>query len=172
MAKQRTGKELSKNEKQVFRKCETIIRKGVKTFVEVGTALKRIHEEQLYREAYSTFDAYCKDRWDMSRAHAYRLIESAKVVEDVSETGSAPERESQARPLTKLRNVQARKEAWKNAQDSSSSGKVTAKDVEASVERVQKEERSEESLEPDDGTDPTKLVVCPDPAGIACWLVI
>jgi len=169
MSKQHVVETLNKSEKQEFRKCEAVIRRGVKTFVEVGTALKRIQEGQLYRESHTTFDEYCKDRWEMSRAHAYRLIESAKVVEDVAPTGSAPKNESQARPLSRLRSAQARQEAWKEAEGSSGSGEVTAKAVEAAVARVKKAE-SGEGVEPDDGVDPMKLTICSDPDGIACWL--
>ena len=161
---------LDKDEKKELRKCESIIRKGAKVFVEVGRALLRIQEAQLYRGSYSTFDEYCKDRWEMSRAHAYRLIESAKVVEDVSETGTAPTREAQARPLSKLRNPQARRDAWTEAQKSSESGKVTAKAVEAAVDKIQGKEKKEiPNVVVSPEADPGKLTLCPDPDGIACW---
>lgn len=170
MVTQRVLDPLSKEEKKVLRHCESVIKRGVRTFVEVGSALKEIQGNQLYREKHSTFDEYCKNRWEMSRAHAYRLIESAKVVEDVSPTGDAPERESQARPLTKLRSAQARQDAWNDAKASSPTGKPTAKLVEAAVARQEASETSEEDGEGSEGgVVAAKFRPCPDPDGIAMW---
>lgn len=172
MTKQPVVDPLSKEDKKTFRHCESIIKRGVRTFVEVGMALKQIQENQYYRETHSTFDEYCKNRWDMSRAHAYRLIESAKVVEDVAPTGSVPGNEAQARPLSRLRHPRARQDAWKDAQESSGSGPVTAKAVEAAVERQEKKDSLsgvETEDVTDDGKDPMKLTLCPDPDGIASW---
>ena len=49
-----------------------------------------------------TFEAYCKERWGWGRAHAYRLIDSAKVAEALSPTGDTPSNERQARELAPL----------------------------------------------------------------------
>jgi hypothetical protein len=52
---------------------------------------------------HGTFEEYCRERWGMSRIHAYRLIESAAVVGNLLPIGtSLPTTESQARPLTTL----------------------------------------------------------------------
>ena len=50
----------------------------------------------------ATFEEYCKERWGMNRAHAYRLIDAAEVVNNLSPIGDIPVNESQARPLTQL----------------------------------------------------------------------
>jgi hypothetical protein len=35
---------------------------GIKTFIEVGSALLEIRDDRLYRESYGTFDDYCRVR--------------------------------------------------------------------------------------------------------------
>jgi len=50
----------------------------------------------------SSFEHYCRERWQFARAQAYRLIDSAKVIENLSPIGDKPATESQVRPLTKL----------------------------------------------------------------------
>ena len=41
---------------------------------ERGQALRNIHDWRLYRETHATFEAYCRDRWNIGRAYAYKLI--------------------------------------------------------------------------------------------------
>ena len=60
-------------------KLEDIIRKGQKTFVEVGLALAEIQEKKLYRAEHGSFEKYCERVWGWSKQHAYRLIEAAPV---------------------------------------------------------------------------------------------
>lgn len=60
---------------------ERIIEQGKLTFIEVGNALAEIKESRLYRCDYSTFEDYCKSRWNFTRQHAYRLIECAPIAE-------------------------------------------------------------------------------------------
>ena len=50
----------------------------------------------------------------MKRAHAYRLIESAGVMDNLSPIGDKPATESQARPLSKLP-PEKQPEAWQAA---------------------------------------------------------
>ena len=49
-------KELIKEEKTLLTQQETIIEKGLSTFVEVGKALTIIRDNKLYREEYETFE--------------------------------------------------------------------------------------------------------------------
>ena len=65
----------------------------------------------------------------MERAHAYRLIDSAKVVANLSPIGDIPRTESQARPLTSLP-PEAQPVVWQRAVETAPNGKVTAKHVE------------------------------------------
>jgi DNA-binding CsgD family transcriptional regulator len=58
----------------------------------------------VYRTTHATFEDYCRDRWQMERRHAYRLIDAAQVVGNVSQGTQIepPATERQARPLTVL----------------------------------------------------------------------
>ena len=91
-------------------------------------ALIEIRDRGYYRDVlgYETFEAYCKDRWDFSRQHAYRFIDSAKVVLNVTDRlQNTPANLEQTRPLAKLEPDQQR-EAWVKAVETAPEGKVTA----------------------------------------------
>jgi hypothetical protein len=64
--------------------CEATIQQHLGTFVQVGLALAEIRNSALYRETHKSFEDYCRDKWDIARQHAYRLIDAAKVAEVVS----------------------------------------------------------------------------------------
>lgn len=75
---------LSKEEKSSLRELERTISNGVKSFVEVGNALKAIRDGRLYREQFKTFELYVKDRWNFDRTRAYQLIDAAEIRDDLS----------------------------------------------------------------------------------------
>ena len=90
---------------------ETIIESNRTQFYQIGKALKQIRDEQLYRQLlFDTFESYVKDRWDMARSHAYRLIEASKVIDNLSPIGDGilPKNESQARALAQLKTTDQR----------------------------------------------------------------
>ncbi len=119
---------------------EIIIERGLRTFREVGAALMAIREGRLYRQFFSTFEAYCEARWGMMRRHAYRLIDAANVVGNLSsgETSPAapilPTSERQARPLTAL-DPEHQRDAWAVVVDTAPNGKITTAHVEQVVEK-------------------------------------
>ncbi len=80
--------------------CERVIERGLKTFIEVGHALARIREERLYRETHTTFEDYCRGRWEFDASRARQLISAAKTVTVVTVGGQpAPISERVAREL-------------------------------------------------------------------------
>lgn len=83
--------------------CEKVIAEGLTTFIEVGNALITIRDQRLYRKRFDTFEAYCHQRWSMSRRHANRLIEAAEVVGALGPIGPNPTNEAQARALAPLK---------------------------------------------------------------------
>lgn len=95
---------------------EAIIERGLRTFTEVGNALLAIRDGRLYRKDYSTFEEYCRRKWDMSQRHANRLVASVEVVQNLGPMGPIPPpaSERQARPLTGLEPEQQR-EVWARA---------------------------------------------------------
>lgn len=83
---------------------ESVIETNQRNFYQIGKALKQIRNERLFRDLlFDRFEAYVKERWDMARAQAYRLIEAATVIENLSPIGDKvlPENESQARILVR-----------------------------------------------------------------------
>jgi N6-adenosine-specific RNA methylase IME4 len=112
---------------------ETTIGAGLKTFVEVGEALLEIRDSRLYRIEHRTFEAYCREKWGMSRPRVYQLIGASQVTKQVSTiVDKAPSTESQARPLTKLPPEQ-QAQAWSKAVEMAGGEQPTAKQVEVAV---------------------------------------
>jgi hypothetical protein len=90
---------------------ENIIETNRCQFYQIGKALRRIRDEQLYRQLlFNSFEAYVKERWDMAKSHAYRLIEASKVIDNLSPIGDGilPQNESQARALAQLKPIDQR----------------------------------------------------------------
>ncbi|MDB5620535.1 hypothetical protein [Tardiphaga sp.] len=83
------NQELATAETARLKQCEKAIEKGLGTFVEVGQALLDIRDGKLYRASHKTFEAYCKERWDISRPRAYQLIEGAKTVQTIADVAGA-----------------------------------------------------------------------------------
>ena len=83
---------------------EAVIESERRCFYKIGKALKEIRDDRLYRQLlFESFEAYLKDRWDMSKSHAYRLIEASRVIDNLSPLGEVlPENEAQLRPLGHL----------------------------------------------------------------------
>jgi hypothetical protein len=83
---------------------ETIIETERRCFYKIGKALKEVRDDRLYRELlFDSFESYLNQRWDMSRSHGYRLIEAARVIDNLSPIGDIlPENEAQLRPLMRL----------------------------------------------------------------------
>lgn len=95
-------------EAQHLDRCENIITRGMKTFIEVGNALSEIRDSQLYRASHDTFDEYCRERWGWTSSRARQLIGAAETVTNVTAVGgTAPGTESQARELAGLTGTQA-----------------------------------------------------------------
>lgn len=133
-------KDLTTNEKTSLTQLEKLINANMKSFFEIGLALQKIREEKLYRETHGTFEGYCRDRWEFNRAHAYRLIDSAQVVENVSHGIQKPTNERQARPLARLSSPELQRKAWKKAIETAPEGKVTARYVSKVVSKTLGEE--------------------------------
>jgi hypothetical protein len=159
---------LSTSPEKRFSQLERIIEKGMKHFVEVGTALSIIKKEKLYKEAlgFSTFEEYCKERWGFSRVHAHRLVEAAKVNQNLLPIGNKPTSESQIRPLAHLE-AEQQKKVWERAVKTAPKGKMTAKHVEKTVKEyldpegaLEKGEIIDQSKEDEDTPIIQKLKEC------------
>lgn len=136
---------LTPAEQQRLEDYEEVISAKLKAFYDVGRALAEIRDSRLYREQYSTFEEYCRDRWDMGRRTAYQLVDASSVYENVRNCAQTPANEFQVRPLTKLDSEQ-QAEAWQKAVETAPEGKVTAKHVKSVVnEMVEPKEKKKPS---------------------------
>jgi hypothetical protein len=52
-----------------------------------GQALKFIRDAGLYREQYTSFEAYTRERWDLAHSQAYRLIDAWELGRRLSPIG-------------------------------------------------------------------------------------
>jgi N6-adenosine-specific RNA methylase IME4 len=124
-------RELSLTELSRRDELEQVIELGLGTFIQVGSALAEMRDARLYRNTHTTFEDYCKERWNMSRFYAHRLMDSAEVATNLLPIGNIqPANEAQVRPLTGLEPEQQR-EVWLEAVETAPNGKVTAAHVEA-----------------------------------------
>lgn len=117
---------------------ETTIERGLHTFVDVGNALLEIRDGRLYRSEFSTFEAYCRERWGMVQRHANRLIAAAETASALGPIGPIPATESQARPLTALP-AEMQPVAWQRAVETAPDGKITAAHVQSVVDGMKAE---------------------------------
>jgi len=81
---------------------ESIVERGLASFIEVGNALIEIRDAKMYGSEYVTFEAYCNERFGISNSRAYQLIEATKTVAVLStivEADSLPVTESHVRAL-------------------------------------------------------------------------
>jgi N6-adenosine-specific RNA methylase IME4 len=110
--------------------CEQVIERGLATFVDVGMALLEVRDNRLYRAEFPTFEAYCADRWNMSRKRAYDLTGAAEVMQALSPMGDIllPANERQARELSGL-SPDVQREVWAAAVETAPEGRVTAAHV-------------------------------------------
>jgi protein gp37 len=130
---------LTKSEKEELESLEVIVSSGLKSFWEAGKALRKIRDRGLYRDTHKTFEDYCEEKWEMSRAEAYRQIGAASVIEDISTTSPTflPTTISQTRPLLKLKTAEERRSAW--GEVTKTPGRIiTAEVVKDAVESIRK----------------------------------
>lgn len=128
---------LNHAEQVALEECERVIGEGIKTFVAVGSSLSFVRDNKLYRGTHQTFEAYARERWNLSRTRSYELMEAAEVVSAIADTGQAPpENEAQARQLARVSEPE-RAEVWRETVERTE-GKPTAKAVrEVAQERTQ-----------------------------------
>ena len=105
--------DLTTGESKDFKRLDAIVQAGLKTFIEVGTALAEIRDRELWRENFISFVDYTES-YGWSKTHAYRLIESAKTAISVSQIWeNATPNESQSHELAAA--GEKASEAWVKA---------------------------------------------------------
>ena len=79
-----------------FADLEAIVEKGLSTYQELGAALDEIHHRKFYKPQFKNFKTYLQVRWEISRAHGYRLMAAYKIAQ-TSPVGDIPTTEREAR---------------------------------------------------------------------------
>jgi len=94
---------LSTEERDTLVACEETIDRNLRGTYEFLEALQIVHDRKLYRADYDTFDAYCRQRWDMSRQHAYAFLRQKELQDTHTESPVVGTlNQSQAVELTKI----------------------------------------------------------------------
>ena len=159
---------IAKN-KQELERLEGIIQKNIGSFYELGHALAEIRDQRYYHDVlgFETFKEYCRTRWDMARQTAYQLIDSASVIENVrncGQTETIPMNESQARPLSRIKDPEQQREAWQKAISTAPDGKVTAAHVYKIVEGMTiagaKPKREPQNIEVTEAIGIATFIIC------------
>lgn len=128
---------LTPADKRSLVELEAVVSRGFGAFWQAGQALRQIRDRGLYRETHKTFEAYCLEKWEISRSEAYRQIGAANVVE-VIEAGNfkaLPLTVSQTGPLLTLKSAHRVREAWAKVEKNKPE-EITAKIVETAVAEV------------------------------------
>ena len=138
------GTSLVTTELDALQKHEAVIENAlettVKTFVDIGNALMAIRDSRLYRDGYATFEEYCRERWEISKPYAIRLICASQVVQVLVPMGNIlPSSERQVRPLTTIPMEQVG-DVWQEAietapRDDEGNPIISGKHVEETVKR-------------------------------------
>jgi len=87
-----------------LKSLEQVISEGRLSFLRVGSALKEIRDERLYKErGFNTFEAYCVEFWGFKRDYAYKNIDAMEVHGILYTSGIQEDfSERVLRPLTPL----------------------------------------------------------------------
>jgi hypothetical protein len=112
-------------EQSELAECEAAIERNLSVFYETGQALQKIRDERLYRVTHETFEQYCKERWDMSKAYANRTIEASLIVANLTPMGVIPTSERQSRELAGL-SLDDQRKVWQKAIKTAPNGNVTS----------------------------------------------
>jgi hypothetical protein len=129
-----SGLSLTTEETSRLHQLERVVEKHLDGFLAVGRALSEIRSSRLYRQNYSTFESYLRERWALSRSRADELIRSTTTAELLlATTGSAegatplPPDTSELvlRPISALPTGDLQAQAWRLSASVSPKGRPT-----------------------------------------------
>ena len=136
------GTALSPEEEGILKDCESVIRKGMATFITVGEALIRIRDLRLFRVSAPSFEIFCRQSFRMSQQYTNSVTACWGVVSVLGEhsefAGRLPENEAQARPLKGMERGHL-VQSWQAVLDKSGNSPVTASLVREVVRKLHPE---------------------------------
>jgi len=125
----RSSAESRQDQADELQAVEAVIEAGLRSFYVVGTALAHIRDNRLYHPAYTSFDRYCTERWEMRSQSANRMIAAAATIVHLEPIGSTlPTSEHQVRSITQL-DPDDQRAVWQEAVETAPNGKVTGAHV-------------------------------------------
>lgn len=138
---------------------EQTIETNMKAFHEIGEAMAEIRKNELYRDEFTTFEEYVAAKWGVARQHAYRLIQSARVIENIEPTPEqlAGLRETHVRPLAPLEPEQ-QKQVFETAVATAPDGQLTEKHVKQTVDDLGFNARRKAKTGPVDWYTPQHII--------------
>lgn len=113
-------------------------------YASVGAELKHIRDRKLYVIRFSSFGEYCIERWEMTEARATQLIQASDIYNQLTNSTlvdqsltkvNLPSRETHVRPLLQIETSEQRAEVWKRVIENTNGTGITAKTVQAEVDR-------------------------------------
>lgn len=138
-----------------LRQLEKVIENDIDAWVRIGAALLEIRDDKLYKETHPTLEAWAREKFNISRVHAYRLIDATRSREVLVTHGvqRLPANERQIRHITKLEpEVQVR--AWNDAVKLAGEEGVTEKHVRQVVREMNRQARVSELAASTTGDNP------------------
>lgn len=99
---------------------------------EIGSGLRVIKDNELYRPNYNTFREYCDQVWKFTFRRAYQFIAAARVMDNLKRNNCSPlpDNESQLRQISGLSDEDQCR-VWCEAVESAPDGRVTAQHIAA-----------------------------------------
>lgn len=126
VARPEASSEMSHLELHDLERNEGIIKRGMRSFIEVGEALQDIRYRRLWRKSHDSFRDYLKDRWGMGAPYATRLISGSEVAKRIP----AIQNEAQAREVARIPYTDQAKVVERASQIAQSVGRpLSAKDI-------------------------------------------
>lgn len=111
---------------------ESVVERGLVTFVEVGRALQEIRDSHLYRASHATFEKYCQERWKFTARRGRQLIAAAAIAGEMGTRVPIPT-ERHARELAPLVEAQGAAAAARVWDRLSENGEPTVATVHGAV---------------------------------------
>lgn len=126
---------------------EHLIGKGMKAFLEVGSALAEIQSNRLYRAQYLTFEDYCQTRWGFTASRGRQLISAVEAIASLPDDLPQPANAAQAEALAAV-DEDERDDVWRSALEEAEieDRNVTARDVREAAARVGAQREIEKSM--------------------------
>ena len=127
-----------------FQRLDKIVREGIKNFISAGKALVEIKDNELWKESFQNWPAYCRSIKGLGRSDAYRYIKAGKIVIELANQSPIGDKSSipmptapaQLRPLGLLKDASQWYPAWSKAVSMADGDVPTEEQVKAVVNEI------------------------------------